>query len=109
MKCVFICLGIKYDCYRGRVIPPWLFSVHMGCVAKGVNARLLGRGLSLMRNNGREWNVNQLEKEYYNLGSSIALGTRGSSFLNHFNSFIQEERRGYALFLSPTNLIQHSF
>ena len=37
-----------------------LFNVYMDGVVREVNARMLGRGLSLVGENGREWRLNQL-------------------------------------------------
>ncbi len=39
---------------------PWLFNVYMDGVVREVNARMLGRGLSLVNSDGREWNLSQL-------------------------------------------------
>ncbi len=42
---------------------PWLFNIYMDYmdgVVREVNARMLGRGLSLVNADGREWNPGQL-------------------------------------------------
>ncbi len=39
---------------------PWLFDADMDGVVREVNARMLGRGLSLVNADGREWNLDQL-------------------------------------------------
>ncbi len=39
---------------------PWLFIVYIDGVVREVNARILGRGLSLVNSDGKEWNLNQL-------------------------------------------------
>ncbi len=39
---------------------PWLFNVYMDGVIWEVNARMLGRGLSLVNADGREWNLKKL-------------------------------------------------
>ncbi len=42
------------------VMSPWLFNLYMDDVVREVHARLLGRGLSLVNADGREWNLSQL-------------------------------------------------
>ncbi len=44
----------------GCVILLWLFNVYMNDVVREVNARMLGRCLSLVNADGKEWNMNQL-------------------------------------------------
>ncbi len=39
---------------------PWLFNVYMDGAVREVHARMLGRGLSLVNADGREWNLSQL-------------------------------------------------
>ncbi len=39
---------------------PLLFNVYMDGVVREVNARMLGTGLSLVNNDGREWNLSQM-------------------------------------------------
>ncbi len=39
---------------------PWLFNVYIDGVVREVNARMLGRGLSLVKAVGREWSLSQL-------------------------------------------------
>ena len=48
-------VGLRQDC----VMSPWLF-VHMDCVVRGVNARLLGKQLELLSVNGGRFEINQL-------------------------------------------------
>ncbi len=38
----------------------WLLNAYMDGVVREVNARMLGRGLSLVNTDGIEWNLNQL-------------------------------------------------
>ena len=45
---------------QGCVMSPWLFNIYMDGVVREVNARVLGRGLSLVNEDGREWSLNQL-------------------------------------------------
>ncbi len=42
------------------MMSPWLFNVYMDGVVREVHARMLGRGLSLVNTDGREWNLSQL-------------------------------------------------
>ncbi len=51
---------VRVGLRQGCVVLPWLFSVYMGGVVREVNARMLGRGLSLAGDDGREWSLNQL-------------------------------------------------
>ncbi len=44
---------------QGCVMSPLLFNVYMDGVAREHNARMLGRGLSLVNADGRKWNLNQ--------------------------------------------------
>ncbi len=39
---------------------PWLFNVYMDGVVRYVHARMLGRGLSFVNSDGREWNLSPL-------------------------------------------------
>ncbi len=39
---------------------PWLFNVYMDGVVREVHARMLGRGLSFVNSDGREWNLSPL-------------------------------------------------
>ena len=39
---------------------PWLFNLYIDGVVKEVNARVLGRGLKLVEENGGDWELNQL-------------------------------------------------
>ncbi len=39
---------------------PWLFSVYMGGVVREVNARVEGRGLVMLGEDGGRWRINQL-------------------------------------------------
>ncbi len=45
---------VKVGQCQGCVTTPWLFNIHMDGVVRKVNAKLLGRGLSLMRDDGRQ-------------------------------------------------------
>ena len=38
----------------------WLFILYIDRVVRGVNARVLGRGLKLVDGNDNEWELNQL-------------------------------------------------
>ncbi len=38
----------------------WMFNVYMDGVVREVNARMLGRSLSLTNGDDREWNLSQL-------------------------------------------------
>ncbi len=49
-------VGLRQEC----VISPWLFNVYMDGVVREVNARMLGRGLSLVNADGRERKLSQL-------------------------------------------------
>ncbi len=51
---------VRVGLHQGCVVLPWLFSVYMDGVVREVNARMLGRGLSLVGDDGREWSLNQL-------------------------------------------------
>lgn len=42
------------------MISPWLFNVYMDGVLNEVNARMLGRSVILMSDDGREWKMNKL-------------------------------------------------
>ena len=42
------------------MISPWLFNIYMDGVGKKVNARILGRSLSLVNSDNGEWKINQL-------------------------------------------------
>ena len=39
---------------------PWLFNVYMDGVVRGVNVRVLGKGLELLSANGGRFEINQL-------------------------------------------------
>ncbi len=39
---------------------PWLLNVYMDGVVREVNVRMLGKGLSLVNADSREWNLSQL-------------------------------------------------
>ena len=45
---------------QGCVMLPWLFNLYIDRVVRGVNARVLGRGLKVVDGNGNEWEMNQL-------------------------------------------------
>ncbi len=51
---------VRVGLRQGCVMSLWLFSVYMDGVVREVNARMLGRGLSLAGDDGREWSLNQL-------------------------------------------------
>ena len=55
-----MCFPVKVGLHQGCVMPPWLFNICRDGVVREVNMRVLGRGLSLVGAEGREWKVNQL-------------------------------------------------
>ena len=54
------CFPVKVGLRQGCVMSPWLFNIYMDGVVREVNMRVLGRGLSLVSAERREWKVNQL-------------------------------------------------
>ncbi len=48
---------VQVGLWQGCVISPWLFNVYMDGVVRKVNARMLGRGLSVVNADGKEWNL----------------------------------------------------
>ena len=51
---------VKVGLRQGCVMSPWLFNVYMDGVVREVNARVVGRGLELVKENGKKWEVSQL-------------------------------------------------
>ena len=51
---------VRVGLRQGCVMSPWLFNLYIDGVVREVNARVLGRGLELLDENGSEWQVNQL-------------------------------------------------
>lgn len=49
---------VKVGLRQGCVMSPWLFNVYMDGVVREVNARVLGRGLELVGENGQVYEVN---------------------------------------------------
>ena len=45
---------------QGLVMSPWLVNVYMGGVIRGVNVRVLGKGLELLSANGGMFEIYQL-------------------------------------------------
>ena len=39
---------------------PWLFNMYMDGVVREVNARVMGRGVELVEEDGRRWELSQL-------------------------------------------------
>ncbi len=52
--------SVKVWLCQGCDMSPWLFSFYMEVVVREVKSKLLGRGLSLLNEDGGAWNVNQL-------------------------------------------------
>ena len=50
---------------QGCVMSPWLFNVYMDGVVRGVNVRVLGKGLELLSANGGRFEINQLLFAYH--------------------------------------------
>ncbi len=49
---------IRVDLRQGCVMSSWLFNVYMDVIVREVNARrMLGRGLSMVKADGRDWNL----------------------------------------------------
>ena len=44
-------LPVNVGLRQGCVISPWLFNVHMDCVVRVVNVKVLGNGLELQSTN----------------------------------------------------------
>ena len=55
-KRFLVSVGLRYGC----VMSTWLFTVYMDGVAREVTARVLLRGLELLRMNGGRFVVNRL-------------------------------------------------
>ncbi len=53
-------LPIQVGVQQGYERLSWLFKVSTDGVVREVNTRMLGKGLSLVNANGREWNLTQL-------------------------------------------------
>ena len=45
---------------QGCVMSPWLFKIYMDGVVRGVNVRVLGKGLELLNANSGRFEINQL-------------------------------------------------
>ena len=50
---------VKVWLRQGCVMPPWI-SIYVEDVVQEVNARQLGRGLSVLSDDGKEWNAKKL-------------------------------------------------
>ena len=51
---------VKVGLRQGCVMSPWLFNIYMDGVVREVDARVLGRGVNLVDEEGGEWAINQV-------------------------------------------------